>query len=150
MASERRGGVVTIDVIGTPAPKGSNRAIKRGGLAVLVPGSSDAGKKRMLSWARAVRTAALDACAVPLTGKPVEVSITFWMPRPKSVRRGLPMVKPDIDKLARCTLDALTGVAFDDDSRICYLKLSKHYANDGQGAARIEVIELAEDGTRLI
>jgi Holliday junction resolvase RusA-like endonuclease len=104
----------------------------------------------MKSWAAAVREAALDACTTTLEGKPVEVTIFFWLPRPKSVKRTQPMVKPDIDKLARCTLDALIGVAFDDDSRICDLRLSKYYAIAGGEGARIEVVELAEDGTRLV
>lgn len=134
--------MVTIHVTGIPAPKGSNRAIMRGGFAQLVPGGSDTGKKRMKSWERAVREAALDACSTTLEGKPVDVDIEFRLPKPKTVRRDLPMVKPDIDKIARCTLDALIGVAFDDDARIVTLTLCKNYARKpGDEGATIYVAE---------
>jgi crossover junction endodeoxyribonuclease RusA len=124
----------------------------RGGLAVMVPGGSNGGHKRMKSWERAVRDAALDACPVTLQERPVVVSIQFRMPRPRghtNERTGQlrpkapqrPSVKPDVDKLARCTLDALTGVAFDDDSRIVELVLFKTYALPGEEGARIVVKE---------
>lgn len=142
---------ITIHVNGIPAPKGSNRAIMRGGFAQLVPGGSDTGRKRMKSWARAVREAALDACSTTLKGRPVDVWIVFWMPRPNGhrtkagkIRASAPMypaVKPDIDKLARNTLDALAGVAYDDDSRIVNLVLRKIYAQPGQEGACITVAE---------
>lgn len=142
-------GVIRIEVRGVPAPKGSNRAIARGGRAMLVPGSSDSGRLRMDAWAAAVRGAALDACSVTIAG-PVEVAIEFRLARPRghldragAVRSSAPRrpaVKPDIDKLARSTLDALTGVAFDDDARIVALELHKAYADDSSDqGARISV-----------
>jgi Holliday junction resolvase RusA-like endonuclease len=142
--------VIVIDVLGSPAPKGSNRAMLRGGFAVMVPGSSDVGKKRMRSWERAVRDAALDACSVVLD-RPVSVAVIFRLKRPKGhwTKRGevrpsapkRPSVKPDLDKLARTTLDALTGVAFSDDARIVELALHKTYAQPGHEGARIVVRE---------
>ena len=45
-----------------------------------------------------------------------------------------PAVKPDIDKLVRCTLDALSGVAFDDDARIVSLTAHKRYRKRGTEA----------------
>jgi crossover junction endodeoxyribonuclease RusA len=51
----------------------------------------------------------------------------------------VPRGKPDIDKLARSTLDSLTGIVFDDDSRVARLELRKIYAAPGQEGARIEV-----------
>jgi Holliday junction resolvase RusA-like endonuclease len=143
--------MIVIDVLGTPAPKGSNRAMMRGGFAVMVPGSSNVGQMRMKSWERAVRDAALDACATTMRDRPVAVAIVFRMARPQGHwkksgdLRGSapkrPSVKPDVDKLARATLDALTGVAFDDDSRIVELALHKTYAEPGREGARIVVKE---------
>jgi crossover junction endodeoxyribonuclease RusA len=37
----------------------------------------------------------------------------------------VPASRPDIDKLARAVLDALTGVAFRDDSQVAKLDLLK-------------------------
>ena len=130
--------IVRVD--GVPAPKGSARAIKRGGFAVLVASSSDANKRAQKSWADAVAWAAKAAMAgsPPLDG-PVGVSVTFRMPRPPSVRRMLPEVKPDVDKLLRSTFDALSGIAFADDAQVVSVVAVKLYAFDGRPGASIEV-----------
>ncbi|HZJ30733.1 MAG TPA: RusA family crossover junction endodeoxyribonuclease [Vicinamibacterales bacterium] len=51
----------------------------------------------------------------------------------------LPRGKPDIDKLARSTLDALSGIVFDDDARVASLELRKVYAAPGDEGATITV-----------
>lgn len=58
----------------------------------------------------------------------VEIHITFQLARPKTVKRKEPFKRPDIDKLARAVLDALTGVAYDDDEQVVKLIASKEYA----------------------
>ena len=63
------------------------------------------------------------------------VDVTFYVPRPKSVTREYPEVKPDADKLLRCTLDALTGIAYRDDAQVIAPHPTKLYANDGQPGA---------------
>lgn len=146
---------VVINVLGTPAPKGSNRAMVRGGRAVFVPGGSKTNQHALSSWAGAVRLAA-QSCgtgqATPIfTQIPLAVAITFRLNRPGghwSKGGGLkpsaplaPSVKPDVDKLARSTLDALSGVVFDDDSRIVRLTVAKEYARPGHEGAEIRVWE---------
>jgi len=157
--------VITIDVLGTPAPKGSNRAISIGGRARFVPGGSRVNQANLRSWDVAVREAALlavrDAAdrardgGVTVAGdapcyveQPLEVVIEFRMARPGGHwgKRGLrssapiaPATKPDIDKLARSTLDSLTGLVFDDDSRIVELRTRKIYATPGCEGATINV-----------
>ena len=138
--------MITLDVLGVPAPKGSGRAMLIAGRARFIASSSGANARRQTSWARAVAAAAADAA--PIAG-PVRVSIAFRLPRPTGHRtkRGElrqsaplhPAVAPDLDKLARCTLDALTGLAFDDDSRVIALVVSKQYAVPGREGASITV-----------
>lgn len=151
--------MITLHVLGTPAPKGSNRAMVRGGRAVFVPGGSKANALGLKSWDVAVRQAALGETAFKQSGAPVYVSkslnvtIQFRVARPMGhwhAKGGLkpsappfPTTKPDIDKLARATLDSLTGIVFDDDSRIVRLVLVKLYAAPGEEGATIQVDELA-------
>lgn len=159
---------ISIEVLGTPAPKGSARAFYKAGMkrAVIVKDNSE----RQKSWDAAVRSAAREVLdrvfgkvdAPPFVGVPVAVEIAFLMMRPAShygtgKRAGqlkpnapsCPSTKPDIDKLARTTLDALTGIMFDDDGRIARLELVKAYARPGEEGARITVRELnTERGTR--
>lgn len=148
------GGVILIDVLGTPAPKGSNRAMVRGGRAVFVPGGSKTNQEKLKSWDGAVRAAASeivgDVAAPPFVDCGLCVSIVFRMARPAGHwgKHGLkpsappsPRTKPDIDKLVRCTLDSLIGTCFDDDSRIVRLVATKTYADPGKEGARIEIEE---------
>jgi Holliday junction resolvase RusA-like endonuclease len=122
--------VLTIDVLGTPAPQGS-KSFKgmRGGHAILVESS-----KKVGPWRAAVEAATRARMA--LTGwvmldEPVEVSMIFWLARPQTAPKGriAPDRYPDLSKLARSSEDALvTAGAIADDARICRAVLTKVYA----------------------
>lgn len=71
---------------------------------------------------------------------PVNVSLLCYFARPKGhygtgrnagkLKASAPLVMavmPDIDKLARCALDALTGIVFADDGQVAYLHVRKLY-----------------------
>jgi Holliday junction resolvase RusA-like endonuclease len=77
----------------------------------------------------------------PLTGA-LEVRVTFYLERPRSIKisdRPLPIVKPDLDKLAR-TLDSLTTARLiSDDALIVKLNAKKRYADTRQPGARIRI-----------
>ncbi|NOX54230.1 MAG: RusA family crossover junction endodeoxyribonuclease [Planctomycetes bacterium] len=67
----------------------------------------------------------------PLQG-PVCLRLEFRMPRPKSKlwkRKPMPSyphtTKPDLDNLTKAVKDALTGLAWIDDSQICDLRATK-------------------------
>lgn len=63
----------------------------------------------------------------PLEGA-LAAEIHIKLPKPKTVKREHPSVKPDIDKLARALLDSLTAAgAIRDDALICELKITKTY-----------------------
>lgn len=142
--------MIVLEVLGTPAPKGSSRAFYKAGMkrAVIVKDNSE----RQRGWEASVRFEAQRAGAAPhFVERPLAVTIEFRMARPAghwAKRGGLkpsaapaPATKPDVDKLARATLDALTGAIFDDDSRIVDLVVRKRYAKPGQEGARITIEE---------
>lgn len=60
---------------------------------------------------------------------PVEIKLEFIFERPPSVskRRVYPVVKPDIDKILRSTLDALTGCVYEDDAQVVSVTTGKRY-----------------------
>lgn len=62
---------------------------------------------------------------------PVYVHAVFTLPKPPSVKRAHHTVAPDLDKLCRFLLDALTdaGNVYEDDSQVCELSLSKEYSD---------------------
>ena len=63
------------------------------------------------------------------SGTPVTVAIVTLRPlpksRPKKVKREADTVKPDADNIAKCVLDALNGVAWDDDTQVTRLSVLK-------------------------
>jgi Holliday junction resolvase RusA-like endonuclease len=68
---------------------------------------------------------------------PVAVGLRFYIPRPKSKKKAAyPDTKPDIDKLARAALDALSTVIFRDDAQVVALQARKVYADAG---ARLDI-----------
>ena len=52
-----------------------------------------------------------------------------------------PTKKPDLDNLAKICLDALNGLAYDDDSQIVELTVSKWYSNEPRVEIEISEVE---------
>jgi len=142
------GPVLTVHVVGLPAPQGSKRGFVVGNRAVVV----DDNKPTLRTWRDDVKRAALDE--ITATGyTPADdglvVDVTFLLPRPRSHYRtgrnahllrdsapAYPTTKPDIDKLLRSTLDALkVAGAYRDDSHVVRVVMEKLYAVELTGAA---------------
>lgn len=115
---------IRFTVLGTPKPQGSKRAYVQGGHARLVESAG----QPLKDWRTDVQQAAIKAHhGEPLEG-PLAVQLIFNLVRPKShpkTRPTWPTARPDIDKLARAVLDALTHVCYQDDSQITHLTLAK-------------------------
>lgn len=60
----------------------------------------------------------------------VTVSLHFFIKPPKNKKsnREYPTTRPDIDNLIKSILDALNGILWDDDSRICKITAEKKYS----------------------
>lgn len=100
---------------GIPRPQGSKRHIGNGRMVE----ASDV-KPWRAAVARAAETA-MEEANIPPFDEPVVVSVVFFMPRPKSVKRMWPDRAPDTDKLMRAIGDGLsvnTTRVLSDDSRI--------------------------------
>lgn len=129
--------MISFFVPGVPVAKGSAKAFysKKLGRAMVVQTNRDKQKP----WASMIGYEAQQA-GCKITNDPVNLSCVFTMPRPKnhfgtgknqsSLKISAPMYhtsKPDLDKLIRCVKDALTGVAWRDDSQVCELEANKLY-----------------------
>lgn len=114
-------------VPGAPAPQGSKRHVGRG---VLVESSKAVGP-----WRERVALAAHAHGVELIEDGPVLVRLDFVMPRPRSApktRTAAATKRPDVDKLARAILDALTGIAWRDDSQVIELSATKAIALPGE------------------
>lgn len=127
--------IATFQVAGTPAPQGSKKHVGRG---IMVESS-----KKLPAWRATLKTHLTQEWAgnAPLD-TPLEVTATFYMPRPKRPRFPKPAVHPDTDKLCRDLGDSLeqSGVVAN-DSRITTWHASKKYHRDGWTGVRIRIQE---------
>jgi crossover junction endodeoxyribonuclease RusA len=136
--------MISFEVLGEPAPKGSMRAMLMRGKPVLVPGGTSVNQKKLRAWARAIKEAtcaSIGECSGPMyTETALEVQLLFKLARPASVHTLHPMAqRDDIDKLARAVLDALTGVLYDDDGRIALLTCEKQWGDPSRQGVVITI-----------
>ena len=80
----------------------------------------------LAAWRSAISLFAKRAGAKPVTDG-VTVNLIFTMPRPRTVKRLEPSVAPDLDKLIRAVLDALTAIAYVDDGQVTEIAATKVY-----------------------
>lgn len=115
---------IVVTIPGSPAPQGSKRHVGRG---IMIESSKNVGP-----WRERIALAAHNAMGGrTLIDGPITLDLAFVLPRPKSApKRTTPPAtkRPDLDKLARAALDALTNVMFGDDSQVTSLRCSKRLA----------------------
>ena len=140
---------VTFTVYGVPSPQGSLRAMplgaKAGGRAIIVQGGTKESRERLLSWRDSCGAAARAALAgQPALAVACAVVVAFYLPRPKSAPKSViyPAKKPDLDKLVRSLMDALSQVAFIDDALVVDVMACKRFAIDREPGADVELYAL--------
>jgi len=142
MTSKPRG-PLKLRVMGIAQPQGNHRVGRNARIY-------DA-NKQLPSWRNAVQLEyRRSVCGWSTPENPaligaVELEVVFHMPKPRSgTKRILPSVKPDLDKILRSTMDALTKVgAWEDDSRVVSISARKVYMGMEPGAV-IEIRQVAE------
>lgn len=101
-------------------PKRSNR--RCGCVARYVPANA----QKLTKWRRMVRVAATTHRPVVQRDCAIWLVLRFYLPEIKEVRL-LPYKQPDLDKLERAVLDALTGVVYEDDGQVTRIDSAKRY-----------------------
>lgn len=130
---------VRFTALGAPVAQGSHAAI---------PGKNDdrpflkvSNESKLKAWRKTVAQAARVAMGSnPPLDAPCKVSVCFFVERGKTVDRPQPSIAPDLDKYARALGDALTGIVFTDDSRVCEWHARKAYGSPAR--AEVEVSPL--------
>jgi len=141
--------MVDIFIAGVPQAKGSTRAFVVKGRPIVTSAN-----KSVKGWEQTVRNA-LGMASVVLIKGPVAVTLWFTLPQPQTrapkprsadphKRNPVPDTKPDLDKLARGTLDALNRIAFEDDARVVDLQVSKRYGKRVGVGIMVRAIDPAE------
>jgi len=128
-ARARSDRLIAFQVHGLPIPQGSTRAFVVNGRPVITSTA-----KGLAAWRRLVADVAQGYAPPKIWDGPVGIELHFGLPKPKSApkrRRVWPDKRPDLDKLTRAVLDALTYVVFSDDSQVVELHASKDYGPPG-------------------
>lgn len=131
-------------VPGLPRPKGNMR---------IVPGRRtlrDAGGSKLRAWLKLVRVRASQSWSGEPSNCPIGIRIVFHLPRPQTgpnKDKLLHDCRPDLDKLLRAVLDALTGITYRDDSQVCGLDARKVYTTDRPcvKVSLCEIVQVVED-----
>jgi Holliday junction resolvase RusA-like endonuclease len=120
---------LAFQVFGDPVPQGSKRAFVVKQRAVVVV---DTNKPSLRSW----RSQIVDAARHEMSGDTpelgaVRVTLMFFLRQPGRPKAGVPITRPDVDKLARAVLDGLTDAGvFRDDSQVTTLTARKRYTTE--------------------
>lgn len=125
----RTDSLISFQVHGLPVPQGSTRAWVVNGKPIITSTA-----KGLSSWRRLVADVAQRFAPNEPWNGPVGIELRFGMPKPKSApkkRRTWPDKRPDLDKLTRAVLDALTYVVFSDDSQVVSINATKDYGPPG-------------------
>jgi len=139
LATRRR---VCFTVLGHAQPKGSARGfVPKGWTRPII--TSD--NPRTKEWEQRIATEAQHVGGDLLFTGPVLLVASFYLPRPKTGKAKHHMTRPDADKLARCVLDALSGVLYHDDGQVVQLHVRKQYAGIAAAPCARIVVEDAVD-----
>jgi Holliday junction resolvase RusA-like endonuclease len=147
-------GALSFTVLGLPAPAGSKRGFLSKTGRVLITDDSTRSK----GWKNQVADQAAQLMDGELWDGPLSLVVEFVLPRPKSHfgtgrNRGevklsapyFPASRPDLDKLSRAVLDALTSVVYRDDAQVVRKLATKAYGHP----ARAEILVSRLDRPRL-
>lgn len=124
-------------VNGLPAPQGSKRHVGNGRMIEA--------SKKVGPWRAAVFEAVASLDFEPFANE-CSIEIVFYLEKPKTVKRILPTVPPDLDKLIRGLLDALTlAHVWLDDALAVDITAVKIYASEADPpGAKIIIREIVD------
>lgn len=120
----------TFTILGRCPTKGSTKSFAHPKTGQIVTLPMNANLKQ---WTKDARVQARIA-KVPMIHKPhaVVMLVNVQFVKPKTAKQLYPSVRPDIDKLLRAVLDALTSVAYQDDSQVVSVTTTKVYGPSEQ------------------
>jgi Holliday junction resolvase RusA-like endonuclease len=129
---------VYFEVKGNPVPKARARTVRKGGRTwSFTP-------KKVAVWEKLVKEEASKHFNQPLIG-PIQVSIIFYMDRPESRRKDIWVpTTPDLDNLEKAVLDALNGVAYEDDRFVVAKNAQKRYIRRDEPRVCVRVTSLSK------
>jgi Holliday junction resolvase RusA-like endonuclease len=133
-------------IFGVAQPQGSTRAFLPRGWTRPVLTTDNAKLKPWRQQLAQTAMVTMHDCGAKMAarGVPISITLTFYFDKPKSERKAAQYktTKPDLDKLLRAVLDALTGIAYADDSQVTECRVAKIFGSPAR--LEVHVSKLAE------
>lgn len=135
---------IIFEIEGAAVPKGRPRFSKRG--AVYTPSKTlDYEKQVQRAFIVAAPSHTPQTCAIAMSiCIDVAIPASWSKNRVQGAINGevIPVHRFDVDNVAKAILDALNGIAYDDDGRVCQLNVSKRYALASKTVVAIQFLEI--------
>lgn len=134
--------MIAIEILGIPRPGGSKTAgiSRKSGRLFVRPANPNTS-----IWRAQVEVAARQQYSGPLLTSAIDMTYEFRFPRPQAhfctgkrsaeLKKTAPYwhtSKPDLTKIIRSTEDALTGIVWSDDSKVCRRVELKRYCSENE------------------
>lgn len=132
--------MISFTIYGIPQPQGSARAFY---IAKLKRAVITADNKKLKPWRQEVSGTALAEMGdqQPARATPICVDVAFYFDRPKSAKKdAIKIQKPDVDKLLRGLLDALTGICFMDDAQVVDVHACKRFGSPARSEIKVSIL----------
>lgn len=138
---------VTFEVIGNPKGKGRPRFARRGNfISTYTP-------KETVAYEKLVRDSYLDQVGEVMLDGAIEMDITAYFPIPKSTpKKRAELMRTgkiyhtkhkDVDNICKSVMDAIIGIAYEDDKQVCVLHAEKLYGDPPK--VEVTIKELANE-----
>ena len=136
--------MISFCVYGLPQSQGSIKAfIPRGWNRPVLTSTN----KQLRPWRQEVATLAkeeMQKTRMSVIRRPhaVRVEVCFYFARPQSTKKTIfhKTTKPDVDKLERALLDALTGICYEDDAQVSQCWVSKAFDVTPRSVVRVTAL----------
>ena len=115
-----------LTIPGKPVPMGRPRVtMKRGKTWTYNPAECEQYKKKIKTFA--LKWAVKNNWFPVAKPDAVKMEVHVRLDRPKSIKRSLPTVTPDLDNFLKIVMDALNNITYEDDGQVCLIGCSKKY-----------------------
>lgn len=135
--------MIKFTVYAKPQPQGSSRAFMIKGRPIITSANKNLKPYRQELTNTAL--AAMEGKVKPFAGKhvPVAVTLDFYLERPPSIpkKRTHMVVRPDLDKTCRSTIDSLKGILWVDDAQVTLLTARKNYGTPERVDIQVQILD---------
>jgi crossover junction endodeoxyribonuclease RusA len=137
--------MLLLTIYGVPVAKGSMKAFMRPGMRFPIVTHDSLQTKPWQQQVSIMAKIGMSEGNAEIIRRPnaVRVQAEFYFARPQRTKKTVnhKTTKPDVEKLARNLLDALTGICYEDDAQVAECSVSKAFDETPRSVVRVSALE---------